>query len=81
MVLYIAKRGSHDMGTTTHRQAIKDIYGSEYVFEVDLLNPEAIEKENYISFGLNLSNYADRISRYLEGNIPTISNKIIKRIC
>lgn len=81
MVLYIAKRGSHDMGTTTHRQAIKDIYGSESVFEVDLLNAEAVERENYISFGTNLSNYADRISRYLEGNIPTISNKIIKRIC
>ena len=81
MVLYIAKRGTHDMGTITHRQAIKEIYGCENVFEVDLLNPETVERENYISFGTNLSNYADRIIRYFEGNIPSISNKIIDRIC
>lgn len=81
MVLYIEKRGSHNMGTTTHRQAIKDIYGSDNVYEVDLLNSEAVEKEDYISFGTNLNNYLDRIIRYLEGNIPTISNRIIGRIC
>ena len=81
MVLYIAKRGPHDMGTKTHRQAIKDIYGSENVFEVDLLNKDTIETDNYISFGNNLHSIPKRIERYMQGNVPMISNNIIYKIC
>lgn len=81
MVLYIAKRGPHDMGTSTHRRAIQAIYGDENVYEVDLYNRVAIETKNYISFGFNLKKISDRIIRYIEGNIPNISNKIIGKIC
>lgn len=81
MVLYIAKRGPHNIGAITHKQALKDIYGADDVFEINLLSTEVVETENYISFGNDLSRISDRIGRYLEGNIPSISNQIIKKIC
>jgi hypothetical protein len=81
MVLYVAKRGPHNIGAITHKQALKDIYGAENLFEINLLSTEVVETENYISFGNDLSKFSDRISRYLEGNIPSISNQIIRRIC
>ena len=51
MILYIAKRGKHDISSRTHLQALKQIYGENNIFIVDLLNEERTERERYISFG------------------------------
>ena len=81
MVLYISKRGPHNIGAVTHKQALEDIYGEENVFEIDLFNQKEIETANYLSFANDLKRIPERIKRYLEGNIPFISNHIMNRIC
>jgi hypothetical protein len=57
MILYIAKRGPHNIGAITHKQALKDIYGAENLFEINLLSTEMVETENYISFGNDLRGF------------------------
>lgn len=81
MILYIAKRSSRDIGTVMHLKAVKELYGKENVFVIDLLNKEAIERKQYISFGYNGRNGINRCIRYLQGNINFITDGIIKRLC
>lgn len=80
-VLYIAKRGPHDMGTKTHFDAIKEIYGEDNIIQIDLLSKQKSEKKNYISFAYEPKDVRERITRILEGNSPFISNKIIRSLC
>jgi len=35
MILYISKRSKYDIGSVTHFQALKDIYGEENVIYID----------------------------------------------
>ena len=49
MVLFIAKRGQHNIGAKTHIQALREIYGSENVYEVDLFSKDSKETDHYIS--------------------------------
>ncbi len=51
MVLYVAKRGPHDIGTKTHLKGIREVYGEDNVFVIDLLSAEYYESERFISFG------------------------------
>ena len=80
-VLYIAKRGPHNIGAHTHLDALKEIYGEENIFQIDLLSTKKCEKENFISFGYEPKNIRERITRIMEGNSPFISNKIIRKLC
>lgn len=81
MILYIAKREAHNLGANTHLRALKDIYGKNNVFEIDLLKEEYIEKNNYISFGYDGKKIIKRIIRYAQGNINFITDSIIDSIC
>lgn len=80
MILYIVKRSLHDVGSTTHLQALKDIYGTENVFIVDLIRSLTNESTNYVSY-VRTKNVFERLERWLQGNTSYISNKIIKDIC
>lgn len=81
MILYIAKREPHNLGANTHLHALKDIFGKENVFQIDLLRTEHIERENYISFGYDGRNIVKRTARYLQGNINFVTDAIIEKIC
>ena len=81
MVLFIAKRGQHNIGAKTHIQALREIYGSENVYEVDLFSKDSKETDHYLSFGNDLRSISKRVQRYFQGNVPMISNQIIKKIC
>lgn len=80
MILYIAKRGQYNIGAVTHRNALRDLYGEENVYYIDLLPTSKGKDFNYISFGEKMSR-ADRYKRFFEGNIRYISNEIIDIIC
>ena len=79
MILYIAKRGKHDISSRTHLQALKQIYGENNIFIVDLLNEERTERERYISFG-KYQGIGERMQRWIQGNVAFIDNKIIDQI-
>lgn len=80
MVLFIKKRNPWDFGTALDLRALREIFGEQQVFVVDLLNPNAERRENYVSYG-KYKNPLERIRRSLEGNVVHIDNKIIKNIC
>ena len=79
MILYIAKRGKHDISSRTHLQALKQIYGENNIFIVDLLNEERTERERYISFGKS-QGIGERMQRWIQGNVAFIDNQIIDQI-
>lgn len=79
MILYVAKRSSYDIGSKVHLQALKDIYGHNEVFIIDLLNSQCIREERYVSYG-DYRGLKNRIERWTQGNIPYISNAIINDI-
>ena len=68
MVLHIAKRGDHNIGSKMHLQALIDLYGEDYVFIIDLLRKEPEKRKNYVAFG-KYKNYFDRINRFFERNM------------
>lgn len=80
MVLYIAKRGLRNVGSVTHLQALKDIYGEKNVFIVDLISSMKKNGSNYVAYK-RTKNIFERLVRWSQGNTSYISNKIIKEIC
>ena len=80
-ILYIAKRGENNIAAKTHLKVIKELYGENNVYEIDLLEKNYNEKKNYIAFGYNSKNIGERLIRFVEGNSPFISNKIINKVC
>lgn len=80
MILYISNRSQNDIGAVTHLAALKEIFGSENVFCVDLKPTEtACKRENYIAFG-KYKSIGDRLLRWLQGNTMFISNKNIEEL-
>lgn len=73
-ILYIAKRGAN-IAAKTHLKVIKELYGYNNVFEIDLLEKKYIERENYIAYGYNSTDVKERILRIVEGNSPFIEIK------
>lgn len=80
MVLYIANRSEHDVGSVTHYQALKEIYGEGNVFVIDLRPIESRRDNNYIAYGKYPTNF-ERIKRWMQGNTMFISNSIINELC
>ena len=80
-VLYIAKRGPNNIAAKTHLSVIKAIYGVDNVIEIDLLKALPEHKDRYSAYGYNSKNLGERIIRFLQGNSPFISNKIIGDLC
>lgn len=80
MILHIAKRGPHNIAAAVHIQALKDIYGEQNIFFVDLLPGSPKFNKNYVAYG-KYKNIFDRMHRWVEGNTSYISNKIIFDIC
>lgn len=79
MILYVAKRGENNIGAKQHLRALKELYGEERIYVVDLLNPIKEVKERYISFGYNRYSVV-RILRWLQGNVGFIGRKEINEI-
>lgn len=80
MILFIKKRNPWDRSTDMDLQALKEIYGEDQVFVVDLLNPVQEQKTRYIAYG-KYRGPIDRILRSIQGNVAFISNEIINDIC
>lgn len=80
MVLYIAKRSLHDVGSVTHLQALIDVYGEQNVFIVDLISSMVKREKNYIAYTRS-RNVFERLERWMQGNTSYISNRIIREIC
>lgn len=80
-VLYIAKRGPHNIAAKTHLKVIQELYGEKNVFVIDLLSAEEVHRERFNSYGYNSKKLVERTVRFLEGNSTFISNKIIAELC
>ena len=80
-VLYIAKRGPNNIAAKTHLSVIKTIYGENNVLEVDLLKSVPEYRDRYVAYGYNSKKLGERIIRFLQGNSPFISNRIIDDLC
>lgn len=80
MVLYISKAFEDNIGATMHYNALKEIYGSNSVYTVDLRLIEPVRRKNYIAYG-KYKNSMERIKRMLQGNMDYISNFMINDIC
>lgn len=79
MILYISKRA--DVGSTTHLEALKEIYGDKNVFYVDFsFNKPYKREENYICYG-KYNGQIERVKRIIQKNTMVISNKIIRELC
>lgn len=79
MILYISKRA--DVGSTTHLEALKEIYGDKNVFYVDFsFNKPYKREENYICYG-KYNGQIERVKRIIQKNTMIISNKIIRELC
>lgn len=80
MILYISKRFETDIGSTIHLNILKEIYGEDQVYIVDLRMGKAKSADNYVAFG-KYANKASRLLQILQGNIMYISNQTINQIC
>lgn len=80
MILYVSYRFASDIGAAIHLDILKELYGPENVYIVDLRMGDASEAENYIAFG-KYKNKGARIRQWLQGNIMYIDNAAIDRIC
>lgn len=81
MVLYISKRSKYDVGSVTHLQALKDIYGEDNVIYIDFnFSMPAKNEKNYICYG-KYSGRAERLKRVIQRNTMIISNEIINNLC
>lgn len=80
-VLYIAKRGPNNIAAKTHLSVIKTIYGEDNVLEVDLLKSAPEYRDGYVAYGYSSKKIGERIIRFLQGNSPFISNRIIDDLC
>lgn len=80
MILYVSYRFEEDIGAAIHLDILKEIYGSENIFVVDLRLKDASKADNYIAFG-KYKGKAARIRQWLQGNTMYINNAAIARIC
>lgn len=81
MILYISKRSKYDIGSVTHFQALKDIYGEENVIYIDFnfsIPPK--NEKNYICYG-KYSGRVERLKRVIQRNTMIINNEIINNLC
>ena len=81
MILYISKRSKYDIGSVTHFQALKDIYGEENVIYIDFnFSMPPKNEKNYICYG-KYSGRVERLKRVIQRNTMIINNKIINNLC
>lgn len=81
MILYISKRSKYDIGSVTHFQALKDIYGEENVIYIDFnFSMPPKNEKNYICYG-KYSGRMERLKRVIQRNTMIINNEIINNLC
>lgn len=81
MILYISKRSKYDIGSVTHFQALKDIYGEENVIYIDFnFSMPPKNEKNYICYG-KYSGRVERLKRVIQRNTMIINNEIINNLC
>ena len=81
MILYISKRSKYDIGSVTHFQALKDIYGEESVIYIDFnFSMPPKNEKNYICYG-KYSGRVERLKRVIQRNTMIINNEIINNLC
>lgn len=80
MIIYISKAFEDNIGATMHYNALKEIYGEEQLFTIDLRFIAPCREKNYIAFG-KYKNTFERIKRWCQGNMSFIDNNIINEIC
>lgn len=80
MILYVSYRFQSDIGAAIHLDILKELYGPENVFIVDLQMKDAHKEENLVAFG-KYRNGIERIRQWLQGNTMYISNATIEAIC
>ena len=80
MILYISNRSEYNIGANTHLEALREIFGNNNVFRIDLrLTETSCKKQNYISFG-KYKNIFERMKRWVQGNTMYLSNYIIQQV-
>ncbi len=79
-VLYITRRGKYNIAAKVHRRALEDIFGADNIVTVDLLKREIRYKNGSVEFGYKIT-IPVRIFRFAQGNVNTISNRMIMDIC
>lgn len=75
-VMYVSKAFDGNIGATMHYKAIKEIFGEDNVVTIDLRPIKGFRQDRYIAYG-KYRNAADRILRWIQGNMMFISNSII----
>ena len=80
-VLYIHKRGPHNIAARTHFSVLQRIYGGKNIWTVDLLSPKRVKVNQFVSYGYNTKKVSQRILRYLQGNTTFLNNEIIRELC
>ena len=80
-IMYVAKRGPHNIAAQTHLDVLKSIYGEENIFIIDLLSSKVVHKDRYVSYGYSSKRIVERVIRFSQGNSPFISDKIILDLC
>ena len=80
MILYVSYRFETDIGAAIHLDILKELYGEENIFVVDLRMNDAYEVERYLALGKYRGKLA-RIRQWIQGNTMYISNTGISRIC
>lgn len=79
-IMYISHRFETNICATMHLKALREYYGEDQVFVVDLRTEEEPEKtENKIVFGA-MTNF-EKILRTIEGNSWYLNNARINKIC
>ena len=78
-LLYISKAFEGNIGATMHYNALKELYGVENVYTIDLRPLKAYRRDKYIAYG-KYATVFERIIRWTQGNMMFISNKIIDEI-
>ena len=80
MILYISNRSEYNIGAKTHLAALREIFGNDNVFRIDLRPTEkSCKKQNYIAFG-KYKNIPERMKRWIQGNTMYLSTNIINQI-
>lgn len=80
MILYVSKLISqNNIAAKMHYEAIKEIFGEENVFTIDLSPAECYRRKNYIAYG-KYKNIPVRIIRWFQGNMQFISLGIINQV-
>ena len=81
MILYVTKIDRGNIGADMHYRALCEIYGKKNIFTINLSLTECEKhSENYISYG-KYKTVAERLKRWIQGNMMYINNKIITEIC